>query len=181
MWISILFTSSFYKKAYQDFGLKPAGKSWIFCDPYDYLATLTENNITEDFYQKHIKKTGHIMLFYSSRMSPGKGFDLLILAFSKVKNKDNFKLILGGTGPEEHLVKKMVHDLGLDPYVEFPGWVSRQDLHNALKKADIFIQARWRQDMTSLSLTEAMVFGLPSILPKGGGLEFVAGKKRSLL
>lgn len=170
------FTSSFLQKAYQDFGLKTAGKSWIFCDPYDYLATFAENNITEDFYQKHIKTIGYITLFYSSRMSPGKGFDLLISAFSKVKNKDNFKLILGGTGPEEHLVKKMVHDLGLDPYVEFPGWVSRRDLHDALKKADIFIQARWRQDMTSLSLTEAMAFGLPSILPKGGGLEFVAGR-----
>ena len=30
--------------------------------------------------------------------------------------------------------------------------------------------------MTSLSLTEAMAFGLPSIVPGGGGLEFVAGK-----
>ena len=60
------------QKAYQDFGLKPAGKSWIFCDPYDYLATLTENNITEDFYQKHIKKTGHIMLLLKSHVS-GQG------------------------------------------------------------------------------------------------------------
>jgi len=170
------FTNQFLQKAYQDFGIKTAGKSWIFCDPYNYNATLATNNLTEDFYQKHIKTDGSITLFYSSRMAPGKGFDLLIAAFSKVKNKKNFKLILGGTGPEEPLVKKMVHDMGLDSYVEFPGWVSRRNLYNALKEADIFIQARWRQDMTSLSLTEAMAFGLPSIVPKGGGLEFVAGR-----
>ncbi len=170
------FTSRFLQKAYEDFGLKTEGKSWIWSDPYDLDATFKKNNLTEDFYQKHNKKTGPITLFYSSRMAPGKGFDLLTLAFSKVKNKDNFRLILGGTGPEDHLVKKMVKDLNLEKYVEFPGWVSREDLHQALKKADIFIQARWRQDMTSLSLTEAMAFGLPSIVPGGGGLEFVAGK-----
>lgn len=170
------FTSQFLQKAYEDFGLKTVGKSWIFCDPYDLESTMRKNNLTEDFYQKHNKKSGPITLFYSSRMAPGKGFDLLILAFSKVKNKQNFKLVLGGTGPEELLVRKMVKDLNLEKYVEFPGWVSREALHEALKRADIFIQARWRQDMTSLSLTEAMAFGLPSIVPGGGGLEFVAGK-----
>lgn len=170
------FTNPFLQKAYEDFGLKTAGKSWVFCDPYDLDATTKKNNLTEDFYQKHNKKSGPIILFYSSRMAPGKGFDLLISAFSKVKNKENFKLILGGTGSEEHLVKKMVSDLRLDLYVEFPGWVPRESLYNALKKADIFIQARWRQDNTSLSLTEAMAFGLPSIVPAGGGLEWVASK-----
>lgn len=170
------FTSPFLEKAYQDFNLRTVGKSFVFSDPYDIESVFAEQHLTEDDYVRSRANSERITLFYSSRMAAGKGFDLLVQAFSKVKNKERYNLILGGTGPEEALVKKMVHDLGLDPYVEFPGWVTRDELRKNLRKADIFIQARWRQDMTSLSLTEAMAFGLPSIVPSGGGLEWVAGR-----
>ncbi len=170
------FTNLILQKEYEDFGLKVAGKSWIFCDPYEFRKIMKENNLTEDHYIKRNKKAGKITLFYSSRMAAGKGFDLLLTAFSKVRHKEKFKLILGGSGPEEHLVRQMIRDLKLEPYVELPGWVPRTALREALKKADIYIQARWRTDMTSLSLTEAMAFGLPNIIPSGGGLQFVAGK-----
>ncbi|HEY4504492.1 MAG TPA: glycosyltransferase family 4 protein [Candidatus Paceibacterota bacterium] len=170
------FTNPLLQKAYEDFGLKTAGKAWVFCDPYDLDYTLKKNNISESFYETHNKGSGRVTLYYSSRMAPGKGFDLLIRAFAKVKNKENFKLILGGTGPEESLIKKMVRDLGLEQYTEFPGWVTREELYEALKRADIYIMARWRKEITAMSLNESMAFGLPSIVPAGGALEWVVGK-----
>ena len=125
---------------------------------------------------KRNKKIGPITLFYSSRMAPGKGFDLLLTAFSKLKHKENFHLILGGTGPEKNAIKQMISDFGLDSYVEMPGWVTRERLLEMHKEVDIFVQAHWRTDNTSISLSYAMAFGLPSILPGGGGLEWVAKK-----
>ena len=105
-------------------------------------------------------------------MVPGKGFKLLITAFSKIKNKENFKLNLGGTGPEEPAIRKMISDLKIGPYVEvFSSW-SRDNFFNLLKNADIFVQPRWRTDLTSMSLINAMSFGIPSIVPGGGGLEW---------
>lgn len=170
------FTSPFLRKAYEDFGLKTAGKTYIFCDPYDFLPVMAQYHITPDAYAKRNRKDGRIVLFYSSRMAPGKGFDLLVSAFAKVRNKERFTLVLGGTGPEEPMVRKMIADLGIGQYVEMPGWVTRESLRKTLtERADIFIQARWRSDMTSLSLSEAMAFGLPSIVPAGGGLQWVAG------
>ena len=36
------------------------------------------------------------------------------------------------------------------------------------------MQPHWRNDLTSISLIEAMTFGIPCILPGGGGLEWDA-------
>lgn len=169
----LTYTNPILKKEYEDFGLHP-DHSVITGDPFDFETMMQENNMTENSYRDRNKHQGPFVLFYSSRMAPGKGFDLLITAFSKVKNKDNFRLILGGNGPEEENVRKKVRELGLDTYVELPGWVSKEELFASLKKVDMFIQPRWRRDMTSTSLLFAMAFGLPCILPGGGGLEWVA-------
>lgn len=171
------FTNPVLQAEYAAFGLKRKEDDFITGDPFDYRTVLTDAKITEDHYVKnHSKQSGPVKLFYSSRMVPGKGFDLLITAFSRVKNKQDFHLVLGGSGPEEAAVKKMIKDLGLEPYVTLPGWVTKEQVYEFYKQADIFIQARWRFDMTSISLLEGMSFGLPCILPGGGGLEWDAQK-----
>lgn len=168
------FSNSHLRESYKNFGMNMDGKSFIFGDPFDYHGLMLKLDITEDSYRQRNKRQGPFTIFYSSRMAPGKGFDLLLVAFSKLKNKNNFRLVLGGTGPEEHLVHKLVKDLHLTTYVEFPGWMTKDDLYRRLRGADMFVQAHWRRDITSMSLMTALLFGLPSVLPKGGGLEWVA-------
>jgi glycosyltransferase involved in cell wall biosynthesis len=70
----------------------------------------------------------------------------------------------------------MVHDLGLDPYTSFTGWAPKKDHYARLKEAcDIFVQPMQSGlDKTSYILLEAMAFGVPSVLPGGGGLEWDA-------
>lgn len=171
----VLFTNPFLHKTYKNFGLRHGDDSvLIFGDSVDRDKYMKEQGITTNSYIKRNKISGKLNIFYSSRMVPGKGFDLLIKAFSKVKNKDRFKLILGGAGPEEPVIRKMVKELGLEPHVEFPGWVAREEIYNSYKKADIFVQPRWRRDLTSMSLIDAMIFGVPVIAPGGGGLQWDA-------
>ena len=171
----MLFTNPHLKKSYENFGLRmKTGRVLIFGDSVDVRKNMKEHGVTEDYYVKRNKISEKLNIFYSSRMVPGKGFELLINAFSKIKNKEKFNLILGGTGPRESMIKKMVKELGLDPYVAFPGWVAREEIFNSYKKADIFVQPRWRRDLTSMSLIDAMTFGVPIVAPGGGGLEWDA-------
>ncbi len=171
----LAFTSPFLEESYKNFGMKTMGKSFILGDAFDFRGLMKKYNVDEDTYRKRNKRQGPYTIFYSSRMAAGKGFDLLLSAFSKLKNKDNFRLILGGTGPEEDLIRRMIGKLNLERYVKLPGWMSKEELYRYMKEeADIFVQARWRRDMTSMSLQTAMLFGLPSIVPGGGGLEWVA-------
>ena len=169
----MLFTNPYLRKSYENFGLRPRTDGvLIFGDPVDHSKNMEEYGVTENSYLKRNKKSGPLRVFYSSRMVPGKGFELLITAFSKINNKRNFKLILGGSGPEEQSLRKMINDLGIGPYVEIVGGWSREFFFRLLNSADIFIQPRWRTDLTSMSLINAMGFGVPGIVPKGGGLEW---------
>jgi len=168
------FTNPVLQRRYEAFGLRTDGKVVIVGDPFDYRTLMRENGITEDSYRRRNKRAGVLKIFYSGRMAPGKGFDLLVTAFSLIKNKEKFELILGGDGPERALLQGKVKELGIAEYVSFPGWVEKQQVFDFYKQADIFVQARWRTEMTSITLLEAMSFGIPSILPGGGGLEWDA-------
>jgi len=170
----LAFVSPALKGMYVKFGVIDGAKCFVLGDPVDIKKIMENNNITPEVYRRRNKKNGTITLFFSSRMSPGKGFDILIKAFSKIKNKENFHLILGGTGHEEKQVKEMVKDSGLEKFITIPGWVTKEQLFRYYNEADIFIQADWWLAGTSISLYYAMAFGVPSILPGGGGLEWQA-------
>lgn len=168
------FISPMYQRMYEHVGLINNGTHFVLGDPIDFSKLMSENGITENSYCDRIRKKGPIMLFFSSRMAAGKGFDLILAGFSKVENKENFKVVLGGSGPEEAAIHKMAHDLGIEQYVDFPGWMSKDQLYEYYKKADIFIQVGWRPEGTSISLLYAMAFGLPSIVPSDSGLAWQA-------
>jgi glycosyltransferase involved in cell wall biosynthesis len=170
----IAFVSPSLRKMYEDFGIRHSGKDLVIGDPINIKKIIAENNVKSDSYFNRNKKEGPLNLFFSSRMSSGKGFDIALAGFAKVRNKENFRLILGGTGPEEEQIKKMAQNLNLQDYVVFPGWVPKDQLFRQYHEADIFIQADWWPAGTSISLYYAMAFGVPSILPEGGGLQWQA-------
>ena len=169
------FISPLYREMYEAFGLKCRGNCMVLGDPIDLKGIMRDNEITEMSYRNRLRREGPIMLFYSSRMAPAKGFDLIIAGFARVKNKENYRLILGGNGPEEAEIKKLATDLGIMRYVEFPGWTSKSRLCEYYKAADIYVQVGWRREGTSISLLYALAFGLPSIVPKKSGMAWQAG------
>ncbi|TSC56505.1 MAG: hypothetical protein Greene041679_516 [Parcubacteria group bacterium Greene0416_79] len=168
------FVSPTLKAVYEEFGLRKDPNTFVIGDLIDFEKIMRENGITEESYRARNKRSGPFNLFYCSRMIRGKGFDLLLDGFSRVRVKKNLKLILSGTGPEAPLIRSMVKDLHLEPYVEMPGWVPWQQLLDFYRTTDIFVQVGWKPEGTSISQLYAMAFGIPSILPKGGGLEWQA-------
>lgn len=164
-------------KVHYQFGLKPAARALVIGDAYPMVETMEKEGIDEWSYRNRAGKNEKVTLYFSGRMAAGKGYDLLLSAFAKVKNKEKFKLVLGGSGPEEDKVRQMIKDLGLEKHIELPGWLSKKQFFEYLKQADIYVFPRWGAYFTSaIALNEAMVFGLPSIVPKGTGLSWTAGK-----
>lgn len=164
-------------RVHYKFGLKPAAQALLIGDAYPMVETMEKEEIDEWSYRNRAGKNEKVILYFSGRMAAGKGYDLLLAAFAKVKNKEKFKLVLGGSGPEEDKVRQMIKDLGLEKYAELPGWLSKKQFFEYLKQADIYVFPRWGAYFTSaIALNEAMVFGLPSIVPAGTGLSWSAGK-----
>lgn len=158
------------------FGLHPAKLGLLIGDPYPMNEIMKRAGIDEEHYRKRTGRNSKVVLYYSGRMAPGKGYDILLAALAKVKDKKRFKLVLGGSGPEEPLVRKMIKELKLEPHVELTGWVSRDKMFEYLKMTDIYVFGRWGTTLSAISLMETMTFGIPLIVPRGTGLAWTAGK-----
>lgn len=169
---SFIFTAPTVEKIYLDFGFKKS-KSNILPDFVNTQRIVERTGRASERLISH-HQDGKINIFCSGRMIAEKGFDLVLNAFADIRNKDLFYLIISGDGPDRERLQKLSESLGIDLFVEFPGWVSKERLHDFFCKAHIFILPKWWPEYTSVLLIEAMAYGLPCIVPGGGGLAWLA-------
>ena len=174
----LTFANPVIQKTYENFGLKKDNTNFVDGDFIDHEKIRIKNNIIKKSYIERNKITGEqLNIFYTGRMAPGKGFDTLITAFSKIKNKNKYKLILGGDGEERQNLQKMVLNLKIEKYVKFLGWIPIENIYEYFNQADIFVLPKcMRIEFNSITLLEAMNFGLPCIVPQGGALAWSANK-----
>ncbi|MFV1966084.1 MAG: glycosyltransferase family 4 protein [Pirellulaceae bacterium] len=95
------------------------------------------------------------------RLSPEKGFDLLLSAFARIADRHpNWNLIICGEGAERAALESLCQQLDLQDRVELPGWVCDPD--RALRDADLFVLPS-RYEGFPNALLEAMAAGLACI------------------
>jgi GalNAc-alpha-(1->4)-GalNAc-alpha-(1->3)-diNAcBac-PP-undecaprenol alpha-1,4-N-acetyl-D-galactosaminyltransferase len=95
------------------------------------------------------------------RLTPQKGFDLLILAFAKLRDKyPDWHLTILGEGSIRSELEVLRTQLDLGDVVHLPGQV--QNVNAYLRQADIFVMSS-RFEGFPMALCEAMACGLPVI------------------
>lgn len=100
------------------------------------------------------------------RLEGVKGFDVLIKAFSGIRDTD-LKLVIVGGGGENAFLVDLAHSLGVQERVLFLGY-----LRNPLPivaKAKLFVSASWSEGF-GLAVLEAACIGVPVICTGVGGL-----------
>ena len=110
------------------------------------------------------------MILTVGQFIPRKGFDILMQAAAKMKNKADI-FIVGGEPTEEYL--KLRSELGLTN-VHFVGFMKKEKLAEVYRAADLFVLPT-REDIWGLVINEAMAYGLPVITTDRcvAGLELV--------
>jgi len=103
------------------------------------------------------------------RLSPEKGFDLLLKAMVSVRTKfPDTSLLIAGAGPEEAALKAECHALGLDATVHFAGYIDRP--WTLFPAATLFVLPSRHEGLPN-ALLEAAAGGLPIVdLPASGGV-----------
>jgi glycosyltransferase involved in cell wall biosynthesis len=101
---------------------------------------------------------------FMGRLHPQKCVDDLIHIWKKVCEKQpDAKLIIIGSGPEEHNLRKLVSYLNLNKNIHFFGTLINIDKFNVIKSAKIFISAS-RFDSSNIALDESIACRLPGII-----------------
>jgi glycosyltransferase involved in cell wall biosynthesis len=90
-----------------------------------------------------------------------KGYQHLIEAFALFSSeRASSKLLIGGNGPLEDILKNLAIDLGLGDQVEFSGWV--ENVEEFLQRGDIFVLPSLDEPF-GIVVLEAMARGKPIV------------------
>ena len=112
------------------------------------------------FRPQDCKKSGNTIL-HVGRISYEKNIDVLIKAFSLLKNKKS-KLLIAGKGPAFDDLKKLVHSLNLFDRVIFLGPIKHDDLPKLYCTGDLFATAS-TVETEGIVILEAIACGLPIV------------------
>ena len=101
------------------------------------------------------------VILASGRMHDDKGFDILLRAFSQIKDKfPDWDLIILGDGEERDSLNRMLFDLEISDRVYLPGSVG--NVAEWYERADLFVLSSRVEGFPNV-LLEAMAYGLPCI------------------
>ncbi len=111
-----------------------------------------------------------------------KGLHLLIEAFALAfKGREDILLEIGGEGPQENNLKRLVSQLGIENQIKFHGVLSRERVRETLYNAHAFILPSYYETF-GVVIIEAMATGLPVIgTSSGGPIEIIINDKLGLL
>lgn len=127
-----------------------------------------------DDLKKKYNLTDEKVILSTGRIDKQKGFHLLLKIFPDIlKEYNNIKLFIVGTGPYLHDLKEMTIKLNILGKVIFTGRVSDGDLLKYYNLADIFAFSTLRMEGLPLVVPEAMACEKPVIASRIGGITSV--------
>ena len=101
------------------------------------------------------------------RLSPEKGqLDFIKAAATVLKEHQNTKFVLIGKGDEEHQLRRLVKNLGIEKEIIFLGY--RSDMFNVYNSLDLVVQSSYTEGMPNVIL-EALAMKVPVIATDVGG------------
>ncbi|WP_449314389.1 glycosyltransferase family 4 protein [Rubneribacter sp.] len=108
-----------------------------------------------------------------SRLSEVKHIDFLIEVFAEVKKRmSSLEFCIAGEGECEPKLRECAAELGCSDDVRFLGNLSKLELAQVLKTADVFVLASESEAM-SLVVLESMAAGVPVVSTRVGDLDVV--------
>lgn len=104
------------------------------------------------------------------RLSPEKGFDLLVDALGRLGDQFKWECTFIGEGPQRKLLEGRIEKYGIESQVHLPGAVPHDRLVRLLAESQIGVVPSRREGF-GMACLEQCASGLPVVVSKCGGLE----------
>ena len=112
--------------------------------------------------------TGELLIGGVGRLSPEKGFDLLIRSVSALRQGGlPVRALIVGEGDDRPRLEALVAELGLGGVVTLPGWQS--DVKASFEAMDVFCLSSLREGLPNV-LLEAMALEVPCVATRIAGI-----------
>ena len=161
-------------------GLKPEQKAvWRNGVDTSRFGSDEAKHKAKDFRAKYEIGDDDIVFLFSGRLTPEKGAEELLEAFTQVAAQvPNAKLVIAGAFFFNSNIKspfeQKLHDLASQPQVEgkivFTGFVDYNDMPALYEMADICVSPSIWDDPAPLAVIESLVSGKPLITTRSGGI-----------
>lgn len=107
----------------------------------------------------------------AGRLSPEKGFDLLIQSVKSLADGGlNVELHIAGEGDDRPRLERLIQNLQIADRVNLLGYQAR--LHDCFESLNVFALSSFREGLPNVVL-EAMAFGVPVVATNIAGVPFV--------
>ena len=133
--------------------------------------------------QHEKKEKPYLLVLSNRRLEPLYDLAALLRAIPQVKKEvqKEIRFVILGEGSQKNELAGMTRELKVEECVEFKGMVSRERLLDYYRESDIYVSTS-RSDSTSVSLLEAMNFGLlPIVTDIPGNREWIGEGKNGFL
>jgi glycosyltransferase involved in cell wall biosynthesis len=110
------------------------------------------------------------VILFAGRLTAKKGIFDVLEAVARIKERQPFRLVIAGTGPEARRVKAEVDALGLRDRVKLCGWVQSDNLAELYRSADVFVLPTYETEGFPTVIGEAMSAGLPIVATRNRGI-----------
>jgi glycosyltransferase involved in cell wall biosynthesis len=129
---------------------------------------------------------GRHLLLSIGRLVWEKGHQDLLraVALLRARGRDDMRVVIVGTGPEEKRLRGVIRDLGLEDVAELRGFVPHDDLPGLYAQASALVLASlaipfWEEQF-GLVLAEAMAAHVPVLAAASGAIPEVVGDSGTL-
>lgn len=136
------------------------------------LALATEEECNAERESLGIPRNSNVM-FSISRLTKGKGLDILINGFAAATSLSETHLIIAGQGSEYENLKKLITELGISHRIHLLTQISDQRKSLLYNVSTSFVLISYSAESFGITLVEAMQFGLPILASNIGAIPYV--------
>lgn len=152
--------------------------------PFDRIIIINNPVITKEIFKDADKMMSHPwmqdrdipVILAAGRLAKEKNYVFLIKAFAVLVKQADCRLVILGNGPQLGILKKLVHEQGVDKCVAFEGFVDNP--YPYIKRSTLVAITSLHEAFPTICI-EAMAFGIPTVAVDcpGGINELLDGGK----